>query len=428
MNSTPGSPARRFSVSQVLQSGVILSVLTFLANLGNMVFVAMMLRLLSTSEFGWANGVMSIVGFLGLPLTIATTALTHYIARFKTSGDTARLQGLLAGCQKFLLHLTMAGSLLVLVVIKPLSSFFGLPRTTLTLVALVCVLTTLWGSLATALCQGMAWFKRFAFIGLLAAVLRLVFGWFAMKKWPMAECAVLASAIMVLANLVLFFWKSELSHPGAPVSPWNRDLLRFFIVSAACIGGTFFFNQGDMLVATRNFPAMLGVYSTAEKLALALPLAVGPLLTVLFSHRSSQAARSAVREQFRLLGLYAITLLVGAFCLYLLRDFCVRILGGLPAAADLIGRLALTMVFVGLNQSLGMWALASRWFRVSLLYGALGLTYWLVLLSFGHTVDTLLRVMPIAAAAALVILLPLWFLALRAANLGKSDIDGASNE
>jgi O-antigen/teichoic acid export membrane protein len=425
MKPIQGASGRRFSISQILQSGVILSVLTFLANLGNMAFLAMTLRLLPDSEWGWFNGVMSIVGFLGLPLTIATTALTHYIARFKTSGDTARLQGLLAGSQKFLLHLTIAGSLLVIIVIKPLSHFFNLPRAMLALAALICVLTTLWGSLATALCQGMAWFKRFAFIGLLAAALRLAFGWFAMKQWPFAEWAVLASAVMVLANLVLFFWKSELAHPGTPVSPWNHDLLLFFIVSAACVGGTFLFNQGDVLVVTRNIPAALGVYSAAQKLAVALPLAVGPLLIVLFSHRSSQTARSAVREQFRLLALYTVTLLFGALCLYLLRDLCVRILGGKPAATALVGRLALTMVFVGLNQSLGMWALASRWFRVSLLYGALGLGYWLTLLVFAHDVDTLLTIMPVAAALAFVILLPIWFLALKAANLGKTDAESA---
>jgi O-antigen/teichoic acid export membrane protein len=426
MKPIAGTSPRRFSVSQILQSGVILSVLTFLANLGNLAFLAMISRLLPPGEWGWANGAMSIVFFLGSPLLIATTALTHYIARFKGSGDTARLQGLLAGCQKFLLHLTIAGSLLVIIVIKPISHFFGLPRATLALAALICVLTTLWGSLATALCQGMAWFKRLAFIGLLAVALRLVFGWFAMKKWPVAEWAVLASAVMVLANLVLFFWKSELAHPGTPVSPWNRDLLRFFIVSAACVGGTNFFNQGDVLVVTRNFPESLGLYSAAQRLAVALPLAVGPLLTVLFSHRSSQTARSAVREQFRLMALYGVTLLFGAFCLYLLRRPCVRILNGSPEAADLIGRLAITMVFVGLNQSLGMWALASRWFSISLLYGALGLAYWLTLLVFAHNVNTLLAIMPIAAALAFVVLLPIWFMALKAANLGKTDAENAA--
>ena len=43
-----------------------------------------------------------------------------------------------------------------------------------------------------------------------------------------------------------------------------------------------------------------------------------------------------------------------------------------PDAAAMINPLALTMVFVGLLQSLALWALASRWTKISLLYGALG--------------------------------------------------------
>lgn len=204
---------------QLLQSGIILTVVSFLANLLNLVFLGVIRRQLSTSEFGLASTLLPIATFLTLPLTIATTALTHYIARFNATRDTARLQGLLAGCQKFLFHLTIAGSILVALVIKPLSVFFHIPRLTLTLAVLCCVLATLWGSLATALCQGMAWFKRFAFIGLLGAALKLLFAWWTTRTWPLAEFALLATAVMVLANLVLFFWKSELTHPEPPSRP-----------------------------------------------------------------------------------------------------------------------------------------------------------------------------------------------------------------
>ena len=43
-----------------------------------------------------------------LPL-IATFAVTHYIAHFNATGDHARLQGLLMGCRRFLLWLTIIG-------------------------------------------------------------------------------------------------------------------------------------------------------------------------------------------------------------------------------------------------------------------------------------------------------------------------------
>jgi O-antigen/teichoic acid export membrane protein len=406
-------------VGQLLQSGIILSAVTFLANVSNLVFVMIIRRKLDLTEFGLANTVLTLVGFLGMPLSIASMAVTHYIARFKASGDTARLQGLLAGCQKFLFRLTVAGSLAAIIAIKPLSIFFNIPRTSLAIAALFVALTGFWGSLATALCQGLAWFKRMAFIALLGALLRLVFGWATTQTWPTAEWAVLASAVMVLANLILLFWRAELSHPGEPISPWNRELLYFFMVSAAFIGGNNLFNQGDMLVALRNFPGdQQGVYATAEKLAISLPLAVGPLLTVLFTHRSGAGAGSS-REPIKLLALYAAALLFGAACLYWLRDLGIQILAHTPApeSAALIGRLAVAMVFIGLLQALGMWALASRWFRVSLLYGVLGFAYWLVLLCMGKSVEAMLAVMPLAAGAAFIIMFVSWLAALRRAHM-----------
>jgi hypothetical protein len=71
------------------------------------------------------------------------------------------------------------------------------------------------------------------------------------------------------------------------------------------------------------------------------------------------------------------------------------------------------MVFVGLLQALALWALASRWTKISLLYGALGLGYWVTLLLLGKTPVDLLRAMPITAGIAFILLFLVWFATLR---------------
>jgi hypothetical protein len=71
------------------------------------------------------------------------------------------------------------------------------------------------------------------------------------------------------------------------------------------------------------------------------------------------------------------------------------------------------MVFVGLLQALALWALASRWMKISLLYGALGLGYWLTLLFLGKSPAELLHVMPLAAGTACGMLVFIWLVALR---------------
>jgi O-antigen/teichoic acid export membrane protein len=413
-------------MSGLLQSGLVFSAISFLTGLGNLAFQGVLGRHLKESgDYGSANSALNaIMPLLALLPSVATFAVTHYIAHFNASGDHAQLQGLLLGCKKFLLRMTVAGSAIAIIAAWPLSYFFHY-NVSLMVVTLVCALFGLWSALVTALCQGLSWFKRLALIGFLGVILRILFGWFVTLKWPSAETAVLASAFALLANLILLFWRKKLSLHGAPVSPWNREFVQYFAVSAACVVGGFFFMQGDMLVMQHYFlsGADRDTYATAERLAVALPMTVGPLLAVLFTSRSGERAGNIVREQFKLLGLYAFGLAVGAAALLMLRDFCVKLILGKPSpdAAAMIGQLAVTMVFVGLLQALALWALASRWQKISFLYGALGLAYWLALLATGKTPAALLQTMPVAAGIAFIALFFAWCAAMKQ-HSRKSDL------
>jgi len=116
----------------------------------------------------------------------------------------------------------------------------------------------------------------------------------------------------------------------------------------------------------------------------------------------------------RLLGFYAVGLGCGVAILLVTRVVCLKILGKYtPEAAEMLVPLSITMAFAGLLQALAMWALASRWLKISLLYGALGLIYWLALLFLGKSPAELLRVMPVAAGIVFVIIFLVWIAAMR---------------
>jgi O-antigen/teichoic acid export membrane protein len=82
-------------LTKLWRSGVILSCAGLLAGLGNYAFQAIIGRCLDKAEFGYVNSTLGFIGLLGLPLGIASAAVTHYIAHFRATGDEARLQGLL---------------------------------------------------------------------------------------------------------------------------------------------------------------------------------------------------------------------------------------------------------------------------------------------------------------------------------------------
>lgn len=383
----------------------------------------MMARRLSKAEFGYSNTTLTYIGFLSLPLTMVSTSLIHYIAHFRGQNDEARLQGLLAGCQKFLLQASIAGSLLAVVLAEPLARFFGF-RTSLMLVALIYILVNLWSAFAVALCQGMAWFKRIALIALVAVGMKIFFGWAMTKRFSTAEMAVSATTFSLLANLTLLYWWKDIFRHGAHrISPWNQEFIHFLLVTGAYVAGNYFFLSGDTMVAQKYFSGdALGDYQYAARWAIALPLTIAPLLLVMFTSRSGGKEGQALSDQRILLSLYATGLACGAVGIITLRNFLVEIISGHPnpPAAGMLIPYTVTMTFVGLGQAIAMWSLASRWFRLAIFYGAFGLLYWLTLMLLGHTPATLLQIMPLGAGAAFCLLLMLWLLTVRHRSPGKA--------
>jgi hypothetical protein len=407
------------TAGKLLQSGIIFSAISFVTGLGNLAFQsAMGNNLKQPGQFGDTNSALNtFMPLLGLVPGIAVFAVTHYIAHYKAIGDTAGLHGLLAGCRKFLFRLTLVGSLLAIALAKPLGSLFHY-SSSLMIVTLVFTLLSLWTSLATALCQGLAWFQRLALLAFLAMTLKVAFGYGITLKWPRPEMFVVAAIFSLTAYLILLAWRKELKMPPntSITSPWNREFINFLVVSAALVVGNYCFTLSDLLVMQCNFPRTAGsdAYAGAERLGFALPSTVAPLLTVLFTNRSSTRTTDAFRAQIKLLGVYAAGLIFGAVCLFILRHLCLKILHkDSPEAAAMILPLAISMVFVGLLQAMGTWALASRWRKIAVLYGSLGLAYTVLNLIVGKTSAALLQVMPYAAGVAFVILFAAWFVTMR---------------
>src|SRR5436190_15557149 len=228
-------------MTKLWRSGIIFSAAAFVAGIGNYAFQAIMGRLLKTpehsGEFGYVGSALAFINLLGLPLVIASTAVTHYIAHFNTSGDEARLAGLLSGCRKFLFRLTLVGTVVAVLLIKPLSVAFEIPRQNLTLIALGCALAGLWVAFANAICQGLGWFNRLALIGLATMILRVGFGWAMALKWPVAEVGVLATGVGLAANLILLHWRKDLAGKAESVSPYNREFAGYLAVAGACMTG-----------------------------------------------------------------------------------------------------------------------------------------------------------------------------------------------
>ena len=137
---------------------------------------------------------------------------------------------------------------------KPLGQFFHFPRSSLMLAVLVCGMVGWWSGFGLSLCQGMAWFKRLALIGVAGVGLRMLFAWLVTKPFPTAEFALSSTTVALMANFALFYWwKDIFRHPAQRISPWNREFIQFLMVTGATVGGMYFFGTGDSLVSNKYF-------------------------------------------------------------------------------------------------------------------------------------------------------------------------------
>ncbi len=396
-------------MQRLWQSGIILTAASLLAGLGNYVFQGVIGRQLPLEEFGYVNTTFGFVMFLIVPVTAACQAIVHFIAHYRAIGDHGRLNGIIRGCERWLALLTAAGTAAAVLLAPPLAHFFNFPRGSLMFAALVWVAASAWLAVAGAICTGLGWFGRAAVVMVAAVALRLAAGWAGTHAWPAAEAAVYASSLPVAACLIMLLWRKEWLLSGERVSPRGRELNHFMIASTAFVFGNFAFTQSDLLVAQRHLdPAALGPYAAAGLLGRALVYLLQSLQSVLFASRSGNRHRqSPTAQQGAVIGLYILALLGAVAGVTFLRDPLIHLFFGRaePAAAAMVGDFTLAMALVAVVQLAATWALASRWLRITVLYGVLGGLHWIAALIFGGSPDALLRTLQISAATAATILL-----------------------
>ncbi|NQU10591.1 oligosaccharide flippase family protein [bacterium] len=390
-----------------LRSSVLLTGAYLLVSLGNYGFQALMGRLLPLSEFGYLSAALGLIGMIGIGVTGAGLAVTHYLARHQARSDAAAVARLQTASSVFLLYLTIASCVLAVVLIKPLTDFFHVPRATITGVVLACIVVTLWGALANAWCAGLSQFIFLAGLTLGGVAVRLVAGALAGARWPQAEAGIAASIAggLVVVLGVLIRDARSLRLGGSPRPILEREFLQFLAAALAVAAGNYLFTQSDLLVAQRYLgPDALGAYGAAGLLSRAVVYLATPVLMVFFTARSGQD--SSDRTSRTQLALYGLLLVVGAAGVILTRDLLCRLLLGRlePAAVTLMARFAVAMLPIGVLQGIGFYVLAARRRRLCLVYGGCGLIYVLALIAWGHSADALLRLMPSLAGASVLTL------------------------
>jgi O-antigen/teichoic acid export membrane protein len=415
ISSLPGPMKKPESLTALLQTGFLLTGVTFVASIGHFLFQIYMGRVLSLGEFGAFNTTLSLVMMLTVPLAAASQSIAHYLARHKASDSHKELTNLQAACQKLLRRWTWILSAVTVVLIFPLTQFFNFPRASLMLVALACVPMTMWSSIGTVWCSGLSRFKLLSFLNFATMLVRFVSGAILVYFFPVAEAAAAATFVSgtVLAGAVVFGQKPD-SHSIA-ASPWDREFMLYLVAAMAIGMSNFFFTFGDQLVAQRSMDGnTLGLYVAAGLLGRSVVLGSMPLLIVYFTQRSS-TKRSGGRSN-SLLVVYLAMLVTGIIMLIVLRNPLLRLMLGPKKIAvlfeqkqfypmlDLLTHFSIVMLPLGVLQAVGNFYLASRRLLECYLFGALGLGYVGLLIVYGKDPNWMITFMFGGSIASLLIL------------------------
>ena len=402
------SPAQiRKTVAGIwLSDGMILTAANLLGAIANYLFQAVMRRHLSWSEFGYLNATIGLIMFAGVPLTAASQTVTHHLALVGATGDTERMQRLQATSLKFLRHLTWVLFAISLVLLYPVADFLHF-RSSLAWVALLCIPVNLWSILGGAWCAGLSRFRLYAFLLIMAGVVRLAAGTIIVKFYPWAEAGIYAT---ILSGIVLASVVALSPHHGTEArlrqSLFDRDLIIYGLAAFAVSFATFVFLQGDQVIAQRHFSGdELGRYSGAGLLGRAIVWASLPVLIVYFTRRSGHDP--AHKSPDHLLWAYLALVGIGAILLILLKVPLLYLLLGThddPELAAMTTQFALTMVPIGILQAMGYHYLASRRIPECLVFGGCGLVYLVLLAVYGRTSTLMLDWMAGAASASIVVL------------------------
>ncbi len=390
-----------------LESGMILTAVSFLSSIVHFVFQGVMARMLPTEEFGYMSSTLGVILLASVPLTAASQTIAHYLARLKAEGNEEKLRRFRIGSQRWLKRGTWGLAILALLVFIPVRDFLKFPRSSLALAALVCLPAQLWSVLGSAWCAGLGRFQLLGFLTLGGAILRLAGGAACAYFLSQAEAGIagtLFGACVIGASLFIHYQKEEEEDRLVVSEKPTREFLTFLAASISIGVANYLFLQSDQIVAQRHFNGIdLGNYSAAGVLGRAVIWGSLPFLTVYFTQRSE--IDSTNRDSWRLKILYAGCLLSGVGVVMFFSEFLCQLLRGSVQMQTVqwMDDFSIAMLFVGILQAIGFFYLATRRFLECFVFGFMGLVYAATLTLYGDTPVRMLHLMQGTALVSIVV-------------------------
>ncbi|NLT19124.1 MAG: oligosaccharide flippase family protein [Clostridiales bacterium] len=371
---------------ELTRGGLILLLLTLLANALNYFFQVLMGRMLSVEEFGTMNALFSWFAIVSMPIGVVTTTTARYVATYNATGEENKIAKLI----NRLLGYILLGAIVVFVIgliISPYVSKYSNINNNILIVLLALTLSTgMVLPLLNGTLQGTKQFSKLGFLNLGLTGFKLVLGvWLVLMGYHVyGVMAALIAANVFMTLVGLFIIRGHIKPKGSTNSDalalGKKDIARYAIIAFAvnlCIA---LLSNVDMVFVKRFFSdSLAGLYGTAAlfgRLVIYIPsalvLAMFPIAAE--AEASGGGSRSVLIKALLYVGGMSV---LAAAALNIFANLAVTLLMGekfLPAV-PYVRMTALMAVPVGLMVTLANYGMAIRKMRVlsvSLAVGCLG--------------------------------------------------------
>jgi len=257
-------------------------------------------HVLSISDYGTFNALISLSSILGIPATVFGVAIVKRVAEYTAKGDRATTSAMFRSLS---LVSVLIGALifLLLVLISPgISTKLQIGNTNLIIIFSFTVGLSILGAIPMSFIQGLMFYRRWAFFATLSSFLRLLLALTpVLLGFGLSAVFLGLSLNVIIAYIfsVFLLWKIFTKEKSGSLLPEYSKLLLFGGSTLLVSLGLIVMNNIDMVLAKRYFDSVtVGYYAGAVTIGKILLFGNTAVATLMFP---SISALYAQKKDFR---------------------------------------------------------------------------------------------------------------------------------
>lgn len=293
-----------FKNNKLVQNSAVFFVGSIIINAGNYIYHLITARMLSVSDYGELQALLSIFLILSIPMSAIATLIIKYTANFKGEERFDKIYGLFKYFSKKLLTCGVVALLLIVLLQNYIVSFLNLSHR-LPVIILGLILAVSFLSVVNKnIIQGVQKFRDASVVGIIEVGLKILFTLVLIYAGLALTGAIGAALLAGVLTYIISFWFIKFIfkyRKDGDISINNKEIiLALGPIFFSLLFLTFLYNIDIVLAKHFMLPELAGQYGALSVLGRIIFFFSGSIVAVMFS-MSAEAHKKSNREDKKIL-------------------------------------------------------------------------------------------------------------------------------